>query len=186
MKLWQNSRWHTFSDHSVHRRKKSRAEKFLLSLKQSSGVFRNLKRGSRVYTFQVCIFKIVQMFAYFLHIKIVQNFFASKGPHKYAPETEQYTRRLTKSACLTTDSSSTACQRANWKRRRIDYKITGLHCVRLHHRALFSLLYRTGINYDVCTAQCTLAHKSAYARSWDRMSSVRLSVRLWRWWIVIT
>ena len=37
-------------------------------------------------------------------------------------------------------------------------------------------------------------HFSAYAGSWDRMSSVRLSVcpsvrpsvRLWRWWIVIT
>jgi len=33
-------------------------------------------------------------------------------------------------------------------------------------------------------------HFSAYARSWDPMSSVRpsvrLSVRLWRWWIVIT
>jgi len=45
---------------------------------------------------------------------------------------------------------------------------------------------------DICTVHdfYRAMHLSAYARSWDHMSSVCLSVclsvRLWRWWFVIT
>jgi len=36
-----------------------------------------------------------------------------------------------------------------------------------------------------CFCSYRAMHLSAYARSWDRMSSVCLSVCLWRWWAVI-
>ena len=45
----------------------------------------------------------------------------------------------------------------------------------------FSLLLIVG-HYLIFTARCTMC----IARYWDRLTSVRPSVCLWRWWIVIT
>ena len=49
-----------------------------------------------------------------------------------------------------------------------------------------SLRYLTYNSWKISNGFYRAMHFSAYARSWDRMSSVCPSVCLWRWWIVIT